>query len=146
MSEPSCRFFTAPQLQGGSPLNKVNQLFCLAALLLAGLVVPYAKHTANAAILTQPSGISFTAPQVTADSLPVPWGKKPGGVSVRAPLSACRFIASAVGQKDRWYWSSRAASARRLLARTVGQEAGRQAKLALGETTSLYLVACDGLL
>jgi hypothetical protein len=80
-------------------MNKVNQLFCLAALLLAGLVVPYTKHTANAAILTQPSGISFTVPQVTADSLPVPWGKKPGGLSVRAPQALADSLPVPWGKK-----------------------------------------------
>ena len=66
-------------------MSHVNKLLCLAALLLAAVSVPLSEHKVNAAVVQQPSGSSFSAPQVTADSLPVPWGKKPGGIGATVP-------------------------------------------------------------
>jgi len=66
-------------------MSNLNKLFCLAALLSAAVYVPWIEHSVNAAVLPQSGGSSLSAPQVTADSLPVPWGKKPGGLNMRTP-------------------------------------------------------------
>ena len=66
-------------------MSNLNKLFCLAALLLAAISVPCSEHSVNAAVLRQPGGNTLSAPQVTADSLPVPWGKKPGGIGATVP-------------------------------------------------------------
>jgi hypothetical protein len=63
-------------------MKNVCALFCLAAMLLVAVAVPLAEHGVNAAVPRQPG---VAAPRVVADSLPVPWGKKPGGTSVAAP-------------------------------------------------------------
>src|SRR5882724_13599001 len=66
-------------------MSNLNKLFCLAALLLAAVSVPWIEHSVNAAVLPQPGGSAVSVPQVTADSLPVPWGKKPGGLNIPTP-------------------------------------------------------------
>jgi hypothetical protein len=56
-----------------------RMLFPLTAMLLA-VTVPLSKRGANV-VLRPPA---MTTPHVVADSLPVPWGKKPGGASIQA--------------------------------------------------------------
>jgi hypothetical protein len=63
-------------------MKKVSRLLCCTAMLLVAVAVPLAEHGAGAAVPRQ-SGV--IAPPTVADSLPVPWGKKPGGIGATAP-------------------------------------------------------------
>jgi hypothetical protein len=63
-------------------MKKVSRLLCFTAMLLLAVAVPLAEHGVNAPVLRQPVAI---APPAVADSLPVPWGKKPGGIGATAP-------------------------------------------------------------
>jgi hypothetical protein len=63
-------------------MKKVCRLLCFTAMLLVAVAVPLAEHGVAAAVPRQPGAI---ASPTVADSLPVPWGKKPGGVGATAP-------------------------------------------------------------
>jgi hypothetical protein len=62
-------------------MKNVLRLFCFTAILVA-VSVPLAERKFYAA--TQQPRVH--GPQVVADSLPVPWGKKPGGNVAVAPV------------------------------------------------------------
>jgi hypothetical protein len=63
-------------------MKKVCRMLCFTAMLLVAVAVPLAEHGVDAAVLRQPDAI---ASPTVADSLPVPWGKKPGGIGATAP-------------------------------------------------------------
>ena len=70
-------------------MKNARRLSCLTAMLLLVVVVPLAQPGVNSTVLRQPR---VTAPQIVADSLPVPWGKKPGGIGATAP----QFVADSL--------------------------------------------------
>jgi hypothetical protein len=70
-------------------MKKVCRLLCGTAMLLGAGAVPVAAHGVGAAVLRQPGAI---ASPTVADSLPVPWGKKPGGIGASAP----QFVADSL--------------------------------------------------
>lgn len=65
-----------------------TKLFCLVALFLAAVTVPFNEHSINTAVVHQAGGRSVAAPLITADSLPVPWGKKPSSATAQRRLVA----------------------------------------------------------
>jgi hypothetical protein len=70
-------------------MKKVSRLLCFTAMLLVAVAVPLAEHGVDAAVPRQPGAI---ATPTVADSLPVPWGKKPGAIGATAP----QFVADSL--------------------------------------------------
>jgi len=66
-------------------MNSPGRLFCFVVLMFAAVAVSPNGAGSNDRVVKQSPGKSTGSPAVAADSLPVPWGKKPGGIDARSP-------------------------------------------------------------